>query len=387
MAIRKEIPPAPPKDNAAVAAPAAAAPAPPASDNAAAPRPAPAADNLAAPPPPPDWWNRYTAAIAKTREAIAREKPAEAVAGWQALEDSPYRAEAVFHQGVLRHLSGDIEGAEAIYRRGTDQAPIDQASAANLLGIYIMKGESAKARELVDRIAPAGAPTASLLPELVANAGAVLLEAGDVARAASLFTSLESRGRMTPASDWNQAIVAWRRGNAPAARKLADKLPPETAQLWSVTASRAAWDNALAAQIARQYATAPGGDRRLTPLAANFDAFSRFRAGKVPEAEALLAAAAKAPGCPPELLSNLGWLQIEQGKWAAGRATLERVTREYPALPEGWFNLGLFREVYAGDSPGAVECYRKYVSLSGYRKDEVAKWIDWLQKPAPPSSP
>jgi tetratricopeptide (TPR) repeat protein len=387
MAIRKEIPPAPPKDNAAVAAPAAAAPAPPASDNAAAPRPAPAADNLAAPPPPPDWWNRYTAAIAKTREAIAREKPAEAVAGWQALEDSPYRAEAVFHQGVLRHLSGDIEGAEAIYRRGTDQAPIDEASAANLLGIYLMKGEIAKARELVDRAVPPGAPTGSMVPELVVNAGAVLLESGDAARAASLLDSLASRGRMTPAADWNQAVLAWRKGNAAKARELSAKLPPETAQLWSVTASMAAWDNALANRIAGQYSTAPGGDRRLTPLAVNFDAFRRYRSGKAGDASKLLEDATKSPAGPPELPSNLGLLLIEQGKWKAGRETLEKVTREHPSLPEGWINLGLFREIYAGDAPGAVECYRKYVSLGGYRKDEVSKWIEWLQKPAPPSSP
>jgi tetratricopeptide (TPR) repeat protein len=387
MAIRKEVPPPqPPKDNTAAAARPAVAP-----DNAATARPAAASatDNLVAtPPPPPEWWNRYTAAIAKTREAIARQKPADAVPDWQALEGSPYRSDAIFHQGVLRHLAGDIEGAEALYRRGTDQAPIDEASAANLLGIYLMKGEIAKARALVDRAVPAGASTASMVPELVVNAGAVLLESGDSSRAAALLDSLASRGRMTAAADWNQAVLAWRKGNAGKARELSARLPPETAQLWSVTASMAAWDNnGLASRIAGEYSVAPGGDRRLTPLAVNFDAFNRYRSGKLADAAKLLDNSAMAPAGPPELLSNLGLLQIEQGKWKAGRETLEKVTREHPSLPEGWLNLGLFLEIYAGDAPKAVECYRKYVTLSGYRKDEVAKWIDWLQKPAPPSSP
>ncbi len=388
MAIRKEVPLAP-RSAPPVATTSAAVPAPagttPAGDNTAgtvAPKPA----EVIAPAPPAVHvgWKEYTDAIAKTREAIARQKPGEAVAAWKPVEDGPYRADAIFHQGVLLHLSGDINGAEAQYRRGTDQATPDPASAANLLGIYLMKGETAKARELVDRTVPAGASTASLLPELVANAGAVLLEAGEIGRAASLFDSLESRGRVTPAADWNQAIVAWRKGNAAAARNLSAKLPAETQQLWSVAASRTAWDPEAAARLAPQYTAAPGGDRRLMPLAVNFDAFARYRAGKVEEAEKLLAEASRSSGYPPELLSNLGWLQIERGKWNEGRTTLERVTREHPSFPDGWFNLGLFREIYAGDAPGAVECYRKYVSLSGYRKDEVSKWIDWLQKPAPP---
>lgn len=390
MAIRKEAPPAPPKDNAVVVPrTTAASPATPtAPDNAASSRSVPATDNLAAAPPPlPDWWNRYTAAIAKTREAIAREKPAEAIAGWQALEDSPYRSEAIFHQGVLRHLSGDIDGAEALYRRGTDQAPVDEASAANLLGIYLMKGDIARARALVDRAVPSGASTATMVPELVVNAGAVLLESGEAARAAGLLDSLASRGRMTPAADWNQAVLAWRKGNAAKARQLSAGLPVETTQLWSVTASMAAWDNALAHRIAGQYSAAPGGDRRLTPLAVNFDAFQRYRSGKVVDASKLLEDLTKSPGSPPELRANLGWLLIEQGKWKAGKELLEKVTKDHPALPEGWINLGLFREIYAGDAPGAVECYRRYVTLGGYRKDEVSKWIEWLQKPAPPSSP
>jgi tetratricopeptide (TPR) repeat protein len=292
----------------------------------------------------------------------------------------------VFHQGVLLHLAGDLEGAEEQYRRGTDRPPFDGPSAANLLGIYLMKGEASKARALIDRVLPPGSPPPAL-PELAVNAAAVLLETGETAWAATLLEPRPGRGDNTAAAAWNRAVLAWKQGDAAAAGAASAGLPAETGQLWSVTASRAAWDNGLAERIAGQYATAPGGDRRLAPLAANFDAYARWRAGKTEEAEKRLADAAGKPGSPPELLSNLGWLRVERGKWKEGRETLERVTREHPSFPEGWYNLGLFREVYAGDAAGALECYRRYVNLGGSRKDEVARWIEWLQRPAPPSSP
>lgn len=398
MTIRKEAPPSPARIPSAAppaAAPQGAALQPPAtragaaSAAAAAPgaAPLPVADNtIPAPPPIPVGWKEYTDAIARTREAIARQKPGEAVAAWKSIEDGPYRADAIFHQGVLLHLAGDIDGAAAQYRRGTDDPPIHEPSAANLLGIYLMKGEIAKARALVTRSVPSGA-LAPTIPELVNNAGAVLLEAGETERAGSLLATLSSRNDNSAAAEWNRAVLAWRKGNAVAARTISGQLPAETGQLWVVTASRAAWDNGLASRIAGPYSSAPGGDRRLTPLARNFAAYTAYRAGKSDVADNILSEAARAPDAPPELLANLGLLQVERGQWKDGRSTLEQVTREHPSVPEGWLNLGIFREVYVGDAPGAVECYRRYVSLGGQRKDEVSKWIDWLQKPALPSSP
>lgn len=382
MAIRKEAPqPARPSDNTAVRAPDNVARL--AADNAAAA----ATDNAApAPPPPPEGWPEYTEAIARTREAIARQKPAEAVAAWKPVEAGPYRSDAIFHQGVLLHLSGDIAGAEAQYRRGTEKPPVDPPSAANLLGIYLMQGQTAKARELADRAIPPSGPGPDT-PELLNNAGAALLESGDTAKADTLLSRLEGKGADSAAATWNRAVLAWRKGDSAKARELSGALPPETARLWPVTASRAAWDRDAAGRIAEEHSAAPAGDRRLAPLAKNFEAYSRYRQGKVDDADRILSEAIQSGAGSPELLSNLGWIRIERGKWKEGRELLERVAKEHPALPEAWFNLGVFREVYAGDAPGAVECYRKYVTLGGYRKDEVAKWIEWLQKPAPPSSP
>ena len=63
---------------------------------------------------------------------------------------------------------------------------------------------------------------------------------------------------------------------------------------------------------------------------------------------------------------------------------LERAVAEAPYLPEGWQNLGLFREMYLGDVPGALSCYERYVKLEGGRKDEVSKWSEGLKKSSSP---
>jgi hypothetical protein len=72
---------------------------------------------------------------------------------------------------------------------------------------------------------------------------------------------------------------------------------------------------------------------------------------------------------------------MERGKWKEARAELAGVTTAAPALPEGWLNLGIFRELYEGNGAAALECYRRYVTLGGPRKDEVGKWIEWLERP------
>lgn len=84
-----------------------------------------------------------------------------------------------------------------------------------------------------------------------------------------------------------------------------------------------------------------------------------------------------------EILSNIGLLQLEQGKWKEARGNLEKAVGDNPGLPESWLNLGVYREVYEGNPAEALECYSHYVKLNGLRKDEVRQWIEWLQKPSP----
>ena len=83
-------------------------------------------------------------------------------------------------------------------------------------------------------------------------------------------------------------------------------------------------------------------------------------------------------------LTNLGIVLVEAGRWKEAKTVLERTIVELPDLPEGWLNLGIFREIYLGDVPGALSCYERYGKLNGGRKDEVSKWAEWLRKSSSP---
>ena len=82
-----------------------------------------------------------------------------------------------------------------------------------------------------------------------------------------------------------------------------------------------------------------------------------------------------------EIYTNLGLLQMAQGKWKEARASLERAVAQNPSMPEGWLNLGIFRDVYEGDAQKARECYEKYSNITTYRRKEVDAWIGWLRGP------
>ena len=83
--------------------------------------------------PPPDYYRMYSEAIARTKEAFQRGSVKEAIPSWKALEESPWGSDAVFHQGVILHLAGDLDGAAAGYRRLADRSPVFEPAAANLL--------------------------------------------------------------------------------------------------------------------------------------------------------------------------------------------------------------------------------------------------------------
>ncbi len=327
----------------------------------------------------PDFSKAYSEAIARTKEAISRGTGKEAIPLWKALEGSQWEADAIFHQGVLLQLDHDLDAAAAHYRRLTERAPVHEPAAANLLGIHLLRGEYKEAGALADRLLPAGSvPAHGMPPELTANIAAALVERGDLDRAAPILLAMRAKGDYPASLSWTMAILAYRQGNVDMARRLASKIHSDTASLYPVAASRVAWDRE-AGTIPRME-KAPGADGRMAALAGNLAAFEEYRKGNLAAAETALALRPEDAESFPEIRSNTGLVQMERGNWKDARANLERAVREKPGMPEGWINLGLFKEVYEGSASGAIECYRRYVKLNGNRKDEVLQWIEWLEK-------
>lgn len=337
----------------------------------------------AATPPSPDWGAMYREAIRKTKEAIARGSGREAIPLWKELEAGPFRSDAVFHQGVLLHQAGDLDAAAAQYRRLTGTFPVFEPAAANLLGIHLVRGDLRSARLLADRLLPGGStPPPGMLPELASNIAALLVEEGELDRAALIFLALRAQGRGTPALGWNMAVLACRRGDPETARRLAADIPPAMNALWPVAASRFAWERDPGKIPALD--NVPHTEPRMAALSRNLAAYEEYLRGNREAARRLLTPPPGETNALPQLTANLGVVQAESGLWKEARATLEQAVRDAPRAPEGWLNLGLFREVYEGNAAGALECYENYVKLSGSKAAEVRKWIEWLRKPASP---
>ncbi len=353
---------------------AGAAPGTP-SDNAVAPR--------GAGPVMPERLPEYIEAYEKTLQAIARGAAATAAPSWAALEDSKWGTDAVFNQGVLFQIGGDLDAAAEHYRRAADRSPAFQPPLANLLGLSLLRGDRERMTFLLARILPPGTPPPpTLMPELALNAAAALMETGRGDDAALLLRALRARGNGAPALAWNLAVLSYRSGDLAAARDLAKTVSPGVATLYPVVASRFAW--AGEGDEIPALGPAPAGMSGMASLAANLEAYGEYRAGHAEAAEKTLAPVAAGTQAPAEIVSNVGLLQAEQGRWEEARRNLERAVRENPALPSAWLNLGIFREVYEGNAAGARECYEKYVRLHGSRKEEVRKWADRLGQSAAP---
>ena len=331
----------------------------------------------------PERLPQYLEAYEKTLQAIARGAAREATPSWRALEDSKWGTDAVFNQGVLFQLAGDLDEAAAQYVRAADRSPAFEAPLANLLGIALLRGDRERMTSLLARVAPAGSPPPSTLrPELAVNAAAALMETGRGDDAALLLRALRSRGSAAPALPWNLAVLSFRNGDPAAARDLARTVSPGVANLYPVIASRFAW--AGEGEKVPALGPAPPGMTAMETLSVNLKAYSEYRGGSAEAAEKTLAPTASGKAVPAEILTNIGLLQAEQGRWGQARKSLERAVGENPTLAAAWLNLGIFREVYAGDVAGARECYEKYVKLAGSRKEEVRKWSDRLGQSASP---
>ncbi|MDA8123290.1 MAG: tetratricopeptide repeat protein [Deltaproteobacteria bacterium] len=332
--------------------------------------------------PAPDYSRMYSEAISRTKEAFQRGSVKEAIPLWKALEESPWHGEAVFHQGIILHLAGDLEGAAAAYRRVGDLPPVYEPAAANLLGIYLLRGNLREARILVDRLLPPGSePAPGMLPELQSNIGAALVEFRDPDRAARIFLAMQAKGIAPPSVSWNMAVLAYRNGDVVTARRMASMVPSEVGSLWPVIASRFAWERESGK--VPPPGDVPAAERRISALAWNLAAFDEYRKGNLQGAEGILARNKENNAHVSEIVSNLGLMQLEQGKWKEARENLEKAVGDDPGLPEGWLNLGVYREVYEGNPSEALKCFNRYVMLNGSRKDEVRQWIEWLQKPSP----
>jgi tetratricopeptide (TPR) repeat protein len=339
---------------------------------------APRTDNVAAVPPPgPDYGRLYREAVARTRDLLARGNGREALPLWEGFGESPYAAEAAFNRGVLLQLSGDTGGATDQYRRAASPPLLSERAASNLLGIALLGGNRSVLREVVDNVArPVAALPGERTPEFLGNLAAALGELSRTGEAEAMQRSIVARGGTTPALRWNMAVLAWRRGDVAAARKLASEIPPAVARLWPVEASRVAWDRDASGVPPLDGSAEP----RLLAMSRNLSAFREWGKGNAQAARGLLEETGGGELPVAEYQTNMGIVLAEQGRWKDAQAFLERTVATDPSLPEGWLNLGLFREVYLGDGPGALSCYDRYVTLNGPRRDEVAKWSEWLRK-------
>jgi len=359
-------------------------PAPPAEIAKAAPAKAPGG----APPSPasapgPGPANLYRDAVARTRELLAKGEGRRAIPLWVALEGTPFAAEAVFNQGVLLQLSGDVDRAEELYRRAAAPPLLSQPAAANLLGIALLRGNRETLRNLVDAAGRTDAArTGERLPELSANLVAALVDLSRFDEAETLYRSVLKTGSTTAALPWSRALLAYRKGDLAGARQFSSILPPPVAALWPVVASRTAWERETAKVPPLDGKTS--GEPRYLLLSRNLAAYDAWKRGDLDRSAALLAGGASGISPPGEYLNNLGIVLAEAGRWKEAKTLLERTVAEAPALPEGWLNLGMFREMYLGDVPGALSCYERYGKLEGGRKDEVSKWADRLKKSSSP---
>jgi len=349
---------------------------------------APAKSPGGAPPSPatapgPDPANLYRDAVARTRELMAKGEGHRAIPLWVALEGSPFAAEAVFNQGVLLQLSGDVDRAEELYRRAAAPPLLSQPAEANLLGIALLRGNRETLRILVEAAGRThAARTGERLPELSANLVAALVDLSRFDEAEALCRSVLESGSTTAALPWSRALLAYRKGDLAGARKFSSILPPPVAALWPVVASRTAWERETAKVPPLDGKTS--GQPRYLLLSRNLAAYEAWRKGDLAGSEALLSGGATMKSPPGEFLNNFGIVLAEEGRWKEANAFLERTVAEAPDLPEGWLNLGIFREMYLGDLPGALSCYERYGKLMGRRKDEVSKWAEWLKKSSSP---
>ena len=345
--------------------------------------PAVAAPPAVAPPEFPERLAEYVDACGRTQAAVARGAARDLIPLWKELEDSKWGTDAVFNQGVLHQLAGHLEEAAAQYRRAVERSPGFGPPLANLLGIALLRGDRRQMESLLEQVVPAvSAPTPGMLPELSVNAAAALMETGRKEEASGLLLSLRESGNATPAVGWNQAVLAFRSGDRATARKQAEAVPPGIASLFPVVASRFAWANE--GEKIPDLGAVPAGMPVMEALSANLAAYAAYRGGNAAAAEKRLAPAAEGEPAFAEILTNLGILQAEQGRWEAARKNLERAVRENPGLAAAWLNLGLFREIYEGNRAGALECYDNYVKLTGWRTEEVRKWSDRLGRSASP---
>jgi tetratricopeptide (TPR) repeat protein len=337
-------------------------------------------------PPQPDLFRTYAETIARTRDAMPRGAVRDVIPLWKALEGTPWGTDAVFHQGVLLQLAEDEEGAIEEYRRLTDNAPVFEPAAANLLGLYLLRGEREKARALIGRILPADSmPPAAMLPELQSNIAAVLAELGDRQRAAGILLALRAKKLPIPSLPWNMAVLSYREGDADTARRLASEIPPEVANLLPVVASRFAWEPG-AVKVPAPPDNVSSTRPRMAALWRNLAAYAFYSGGNPAGAESILemGVGAKDRHDLAEFLTNTGLAEADQGKWKEARAHLEEAVKENPGIPAVWINLGIFREVYEGNVAGALECYEMYVKIRGWRSNEVRKWIEGLRASLPP---
>ncbi len=329
--------------------------------------PAPPVSAVAAPPAGVDFGKIYRDAVERTRESMSRGEARKAIPYWQALEDSPFAADALFNQGVLLQLSGDIDAAEAQYRRAAAPPFLSEPAAANLLGIGILRGNPELLRNLVDNVVgPVAALPGDRLPAFSSNLAAAYSELGRLGKAEEMFEAMRMSRSSTPAMPWNRAVLAYRNGNPMKAKLISSSLPSPVAGLLPVVASSVAWNRELTKAPAFDGKAFP--DPRFELLSQNLASYVSWGKGDLGAAETHLSGVLADPHPRGEYLNNLGLVLAESGRWKDAKKLLERAVAEAPSLPEGWSNLGLYRENLSRGRPGSDPMLRKVCYIEGPKK-------------------
>jgi Flp pilus assembly protein TadD len=103
------------------------------------------------------------------------------------------------------------------------------------------------------------------------------------------------------------------------------------------------------------------------------------KAGRLDAAvEALRAAVQRNPG-NAIAWNELGVTLRMRGEFAEAAAAYERAIAIDPALAAAHRNLGVLRDLYLGDAPGALDAFEKYRSLTGEDR-QVTGWIAELRQ-------
>ncbi len=164
----------------------------------------------------------------------------------RALEARPRSAAVNWANALLYEKLGDMEKAEAFYRKAVKYDP-DSAEAHNNFGAFLCK--RGRANEGVKHFDKAAANTVYPTPEYaLTNAGVCLLEAGDDVEAEAYFRKALDRNPRHASALYQMALLTYRQKRYLSSRAYRERLSavmkgPQPKVLWLCVVTERAMDN------------------------------------------------------------------------------------------------------------------------------------------------